>query len=1802
MKVILPLFAAAVCALVAGVLLFAGNGSAPAPQGDGDDGHVLKSLWKEYEEARLADRPKKMLEALDNIKAEAISRHLIADFYDAGKLRVDRGRSINWKDYDSLKTAFSKDVEAFDEPIVTFIWGEEYGGKGQSSQMTLVRGTVGRLKETRTPVLWERFDGAFESYDDFIKNDYEFALWRLLYESYFSYSGRENNAPYAALKEYFGDSYPGAAKLEYFAVSHIDKKEDRIAEYRRLAAKYKGKAFSMYPKEDILEYEFDSLGRAKAPEKAYRELYEACKVYLKEKNSYTGNEKKLIAPLTGVQNLADRLTNENISLRVKNDTVRVTFQNLEKATLTLSTVKSDGTADKLLKTWNITNKKKSFYLEDLETVNVPVLDDGDYRFDVVSGKYSAYRRYLSRTISLAIRHDADGYRFYSANYVTGQPLEAVKLSLMKEGKVLKEETVTQHGFTKLPDSMTKSLERYTTYYVRASYTDQKGLYHRSNDVSLYDRKLYADDDKFSEHTYCDFYKDKGAYNPDDIMHFKAVIYKGNLGNAVKALPAGETVKVTLTNASGKEIAAKELKTTEFGSVSGEFLLARGEKNGMYSVNVHYNGKSVKTESFRVDDFILPTYTVSLDKIDVLVSEGDTVKIKGRVATFSGHSLTSANVKICVRRYSGPCLVQETQPETDGTFSIDYRVGDYGSYSIDATVVDATGETVTASSHFYVTRYFSLTATFANKADGSAFLVGDERAMPVLRSYWRPVNPAPSTPVISGTSVDVRFAAKNSDRVEIPMEIRWKLLRDDDGGLVHGGVAQSGDKRTIDMSDVPSGLYTIEMEAIAEAQDGKTVQSSEKVRFLLVKPADKKIKAPVRRVIIYGKTRLAPGENIQVRYGSNDGPTWAVATLYGLNCTLLETRIVKLASGEVKDLEFTYKDNYPDAVRLQIFSFKYGQEILYDKVYRRERNAINMPVSFSRFTDKARPATQYTFTVKGFPGAEALAAVWDKSLDAIARNCWSTVSLEDPPISSISTSTATGSVSGSDPYRFSPAYVPGEDVDEPDDDFVFDNYRSSAGVKTKSAGKGAALGAAGGAVLEAPMMLEKAVAAVEDVAEEVTVQDAAEAEKVTVREVFADALTFQPHLRSDANGDINFTFSTSDKLSTYYVAVYAHDKDMRNGYTVSEMQVTVPVKVAVVEPKYLYETDAYRMGVTVSSNSDEPVAGKLMLFLYPGTDHEHLQPVSALRKQVTVPVGGSVSETFDVAPGVADTLGVKVVFSADSGEAGFSDAVFLPIDVRPAVQTLTEAHSAVWLHGTDKEALKRNLQARFVNVPASEAAYDEITILEMVKEALPGKYESSGKDVLSLSETYYVQLISESLKTGVKALPEGSAEVLKKVLACQNKDGGFGWFEGMTSSRIITAVLLERFAQLRDRGFEVPDLAAAVHFLDKGQFSEEYPLWCGWVSDAQYLYVRAMYAAVPFEYKPSTKEEKEYFAEFKADTKAYLVPSKKAGRGLDGYILGKARRIKTLRALASSREGIALAKAFGVKLSAKNRMDKSMVADLLSLVEYSVKHPDGGYYYPNAVMPFRGLLESEAYAHSLICDLLTSVGMEKNDAIRTETGDDAGVIADGIRLWLMLQKETQKWEEDPGFVNAISSILDGSEEVLATEVLIYKATYTKPFADIKAAGNGFTVGREFYREKKDSRDLEPIAPGTVLQRGDRIVARYVIWNKENRSFVKLTAPREASLRPVNQLSGHVGWWLRPLSYCGWYTFSPQGYRNVLIDKTEYFFDTYPEENTTISEEFYVTQSGVFSAPVVNIESLYAPHYRANDGFNGTLTSK
>ena len=1014
-----------------------------------------------------------------------------------------------------------------------------------------------------------------------------------------------------------------------------------------------------------------------------------------------------------------------------------------------------------------------------------------------------------------------------------------------------------------------------------------------------------------------------------------------------------------------------------------------------------------------------------------------------------------------------------------------------------------------------------------------------------------------------------------DGKNIPVPVAYSLTAAD-GSIVRLGRSEQAETLELDLSGVPSGLYGFKAEASLEPRGGVFIRDEREFHILLFRPDDRQLHADVNAVHLSGPTEIPAGGKIRMRAATADGPQWMVATLFGEAGTILEARQIRLdgqkdRDGSVADIEMDYKAAYPDAVRLQLFYFKRGETITFEREYRRIRENLDIPLEFTRFTDQTRPGTQYSFRLKTSPEAEVLVAAWDKSLDAIQRLSWPTVRLNQFTIAYVGMHAYAGFVRGSS-YR------------------EYGNYDTMV----RGAARGAVLLSKAADVDE--MAMPEMMAQVEVAEEEVAFAtnamadslegavDDSEAAGVTLRSDFRAALTFQPHLRPAADGGLDVSFNTSDKLSTYYVSVFAHDPQMHNGTIRKELTVSIPVKVAVVEPQLLRVGDMYELAASVSSNAEEEVAGTLYLYTYPSADYEHAEPLSVQRTELRVPARGTQAVRFPVRVPAVGTLGFKVVFAA----ADFSDGVFLPVPVEPDVQTITEAHSAVLRAGMDREALLRELRSRFINVPASEATLKEVSILDMVKEAVPKKVVPEGSDVLSLSEAYYVALLASRLGTGTGAAD--TEALLRRILACQGSDGGFAWFEGMNSSAVITAVILERFAKLRDRGFEVPDLEKAVLFLDRNQFTEELPTWRGWISDAQYMYVRALYPEVAFRYEPQTQAGKKRWTEFRKAAKAYLVPSRKAGRGLEGQILAKARRLRTLQQLSASAEGLALAKAWGAGLGAPARLAKSLQADVVSLLEYAVEHRDGGWYYPNAVLPWRGLLESEAYAHATLCDLLSSL-------------EEGQTVADGIRLWLMLQKETQHWDADPAFVDALTSILDGSDELLSTKVLALSATYTKPYAEILEAGNGMRIHRSFWREvtveqrwsnqtrerNPQVTELQPITPGTPVSVGDKIVARYEIWSQENRSFVRLEAYREAALRPADQLSGI-------------FRFRPYGYRNVKPDRTEYYLDVCPEEDSVITETFFVTQAGTFTAPATTIESLYATHYRANDGFNGALVSR
>lgn len=1755
------------------------------------DGLVLTGLWKDYDAAVKADRPKEMLAVLDTIISKAKAGRLHYDFYHAASQRMTVAARRDWKQRDEFNAWLDKEVGEYDEPIVTF--RHRLSKESAASMTDYVLVSKARLQAARNGAFYD--DGLDELWTGLVGDDYEYALWILGVM-------RRSEKAMSLLEEYVGGSYPKSAYLEFRRIvgrnySYKDEGRAEKAEaMRSFARKYDGRAVSLYAKAVLLKDRFDSLSRVRPSssadlERSYKSLYADCLEVEKERLSYTkGIDKKIAGKMDDFKSLSQVLDKKEIDISFEKGVVVLKLRNLDKVKVEF--VRDAKSARPLIRK-TIINPDNRFYLQDTVEVRLPVCDDGKYLFKVRNGKVAAKAEWTRQTLSIAHRADSEALRFFVADYMTGEPLEKVDLELVRSENtvaVVRDVALGKDGFTPLPEEIVSALKKGAVSYLVASYRDKDGFLHKTADHYIYgDAGSTSFVEKDASGTYCEVFTDKSAYNPGETVGFKAILYRGDISRSLQTFGAGAGVKAELVNPEGKTLCDKGLKTNEYGSVAGSFDLPAEGRNGSFQVRIT-SGDLEVSKWIVVDEFILPTYDLSFDTADRLFIVGDTLEVSGKVFSFSGHPLSSAAVSYSLDRRGGTLASGQLTLEADGSFTVRFATKDddyYGGFlNLTVKVVDSTGETKEFSKYVPVLDYFSLVADVTNASAG---------AVEPSRKDGR------GTPfMVSGDKAVVLFGAEDimRNKMTSPVEVSYSLT-DASGEKVVSGNTFTG--RTEEIALPKAGLYSLEAESRIVREDGRKVSAKKQVMILRVDDTAVTLDAKVRNffkpVGDCADGWLRSGEEIKVQFGAGEGPVWAVVELFGDKRQLLEHKIVYLdgkvgETGSVTFLTYNYKEDYPDAVRLMVRYFRDGTCSSFDKEFKRERSTLELPLEFSTFTDKALPGKEYSLTLKSAPGVEAVAAVFDKSSESISPNEWPTVRLSEFGAEMVYVTSSLGGVRGQVLYdemlighapRQAKARVLGRN-----------NASERVELMADSADGGYVESSA------APvLMMSKAELA----EEEVTSQG------VAVRSDFSSSLAFEPFLRSGADGRMFMKFRTSDKLSTFIVQVWAHTKEMRNACVRREVVVTVPVKVALVEPKYLYKGDKYVLRATVSNSSDKSVAGVAALQTYSSKDYEGSRPFASRTRGVTVPAGGSVAVEFEVDPKDHDELGLKVVF-ADNAKT-FSDGVFVSLPVREARQTLTEAHSAVLTAGADMDALVRRLESEFTGTTSKDAEVKEVDIRRMVLDALPSKVEPTGKDVLSLTEALYVRKVAASL--GAKVEVKMSDEALvERIKACLNAGGGFGWFEGFRSSPIVTAVVLERFAKMRDAGIDYGgiDADSSVKWLDSNQFLHGgvSPRWCGRLSMEEYAYVRSMYSSVPFDVSAQTRNEKsDYsrnFKDFRKEVKDYLLPSAKDGRGLDGQILAKTRRIKTLANLVGNDGGLALASSWGVRFSAASRINQSIAADVQSLLEYAVPHVSGGWYYPNAVMPFRGLLASEAYAHSMLCDLLSSEYVGPAEVTSPIEDVTARQIADGIRLWLMLQKETQKWDVDPAFVDAVNSVLSGSADILATKVVSLTKTYTVPFSRIVSAGNGFSIERHFYKKVdggngKDGR-LE-IFPGMKLKVGDRITAEYRIWSQENRSFIRLTAPREAAFRPVDQLSGAYGWRLNPLSVAGAWSITPQGYRDVKSDRTEYWFDVYPEEKTTVAEDFYITQEGTFSAPVVTIESLYAPHYRANASFGGSLAT-
>ncbi|GEC77487.1 MG2 domain-containing protein [Flavobacterium aquatile] len=234
------------------------------------------------------------------------------------------------------------------------------------------------------------------------------------------------------------------------------------------------------------------------------------------------------------------------------------------------------------------------------------------------------------------------------------------------------------------------------------------------------------------------YLDRAIYRPGQTVYFKVVLAQSKQ-RELKVLP-NLVVKVIVNDSNDNAIKTIELKTNEFGSISGEFNLPKSGSTGDYSIeidepdnyendsyydvveNVHaiWDEEGLENDyfTFKVEEYKRPKFEVSFDKINKSFALNEMVSIIGKAKSFNGAIVSNAVVNYTINRidysrfknkYSNEeteQIISSTKTDDKGHFTIDFKAiidKNYTTsdkiiyqYNVVADVTDISGETQSAS--------------------------------------------------------------------------------------------------------------------------------------------------------------------------------------------------------------------------------------------------------------------------------------------------------------------------------------------------------------------------------------------------------------------------------------------------------------------------------------------------------------------------------------------------------------------------------------------------------------------------------------------------------------------------------------------------------------------------------------------------------------------------------------------------------------------------------------------------------------------------------------------------------------------------------------------------------------------------------------------------------------------------------------------------------------------------------------------------------------------------------------------------
>ena len=1416
-----------------------------------------------------------------------------------------------------------------------------------------------------------------------------------------------------------------------------------------------------------------------------------------------------------------------------------------------------------------------------------------------------------KVISLPL--SAKEMRYVVVNATTGKPVPAAKL-YVKTSKNDKETVYTT-------DSKGECVLGKGSFncYVSATKDDDKALL----SASIYNNfnSIYRNNGSVIRHT---IFTDRGIYRPGQTVHVSLLAYDVTKG-VETAVEAGENVKVSLYDANYNNIGEATVMTNEYGVATTEFTLPEKSLSGLFHIRT-----ASGSESFRVEEYVRPTFEVSIPRPKVNYRQGDTITVKGTAKAYSGAPLGNARVVYNVKRQQSwwwRMTGEGNKPLLSDTVTTDMQ----GNFEIRMPMLmpeDNASDNAKQTGHWWICppRFYDIVAEatvtdIAGESHSASLSLPISNRESILTSNLMEM-------MLRDSVNTVTFTRRNQAGTEIE-------------GIV--SVAVDGRK----ISDVEVGkAFTLPRDLASGVHSLLAICEKDTIKqtFVIFSMNDKRpvISTPDWYYLSSNRFSSEKGKPVYVQFGSSKRDSYAYYALFSGD-KVLESGAVKIDSSLVTR-QFEYKEEYGDGVCLSLAWVRDGVLYEHSATITKPIADKSLSMKWATFRNRLQPGQSETWTLsvtdsEGKPAnANVMATLYDKSLEAIMPFSWHFSDPRHIYVASQSWQTARSFPNNFHGYAtYKHRDYTSLAFDEFDRTYLSFGYFSCIEEVSRPLMRSSAKQSVGvnnmGMVLmakkemAAPMIERHSEAELEDAAGTVEEQIGKD---VPLREKLGETAFFLSDVRTNADGVATLSFTLPESVTTWRFLAFANDKNIRFGMMKDEVVAQKQLMIQPRMPRFLREGDKCSVPATIANLTEKVLDVKVRLMLL---DAETGESVAIYNNKVEVKPGESSAVNFDIDSNGLDGKMLVAKWIADAGTFSDGEQHYLP--VLSAKELMLDTRTFVLQSPGEKEVDIKSMLPLNAEKARLSVEYTDAPEWLLI-QSLPQIADASDDNAISLVASYYANTLAshiaksnpdiakavrewtqdysslespldknEELRHTILAetpwvvnadsetaqrkmlyrlfdsslLASRQAFALQHLKALQLADGGFSWWKGMESSRYMTVAVTQTLLRLQTMVGEGNAydgiITNAFRYLDKEiakdvKYMKEAKRKKNepWLSsfDLDYLYCRAIYNG---KMSASVKADIDFMM-------AYIV---KNTRYLD----------------MQSKAGVAII---------LSRFGNKKVADeyLQSIIEHTVYKEDMGRYFDS----YRATYSWADYR----IPTQTSV-IEAIKALRPEQRQTISEM----QRWLLQSKRTQAWDTPVNAINAIYAFFGPdfalrhgmqAEITLGTETLKpdtyasalgYEKVSTPlddhsafsslssavaPSLKIEKKSDGESWANVYLQYVVPASEAKDAANGISIRRelsskalkvGDKVTVTITITADRDYDFVTVTDHRPACLEPVKQLSEYRN-----------------GCYQVMRDsQSQYHFDKMAKGKHVITTEYYVSRAGDFTAGTATVQCAYAPEF-------------